>query len=254
MNRIFKYYIDFRRSLVNKVLYKISIIFRNFFSKQSLVGDKSVLNNIDFSFIPEIEKNWELIYSEMESILRFRKLIPAFHEVSKDQSTISKGNKWQTFGLFGFGNKFMKNCSFAPNTTKLLETIPNLQTAWFSIIPPGYHIPSHTGITKSIIRGHLGLKIPKNKNACYMNVGGSRVHWEQGKILIFDDTYEHAVWNNTNEERIVLLFDFDRPMKSIGRFFHNFSLRVFKKTAYYAEPVRNLKRIENKFYLNVKRL
>ena len=250
MSERFKYLKKIRRKLVNRIMYSISIFFRNFFGGQSTVGDEPLLKNIDFSFIPEIEKNWKLIYSEMENILKFRNLIPAFHEVSKDQKTISKRNKWKTFGLFGFGYKFKKNCSFAPKTTELLEKIPGLQTAWFSIISPGYHIPSHTGVTKSIIRGHLGLKIPQNTNGCYMNVGGKRVQWEQGKILIFDDTYDHAVWNNTNEERIVLLFDFDRPMKYSGRLLHNLSLKVFKKTNYYSAPVKNLKEIEKKFHLH----
>ena len=168
MSERFKYLKTIRRKLANRIMYSISIFFRNFFGRQSTVRDEPVLKNIDFSFIPEIEKNWKLIYLEMENILKFRNLIPAFHEVSKDQKSISKGNKWKTFGLFGFGYKFRKNCSFAPKTTELLEKIPGLQTAWFSIISPGYHIPSHTGVTKSIIRGHLGLKIPQNKNGCYM--------------------------------------------------------------------------------------
>ena len=250
MGERFKHLKTIRRKLANRVLYSISIFLRNFFGRQSTVGNEPILNNIDFSFIPEIEKNWKLIYSEMENILKFKNLIPAFHEVSVDQKTISKGNKWKTFGLFGFGNKFKKNCSFAPKTTELLEKIPGLQTAWFSIIPPGYNIPSHTGVTKSIIRGHLGLKIPQNTNDCYMDVGANRLHWEQGKILIFDDTYYHAVWNRTTEERIVLLFDFDRPMKYSGRLLHNLSLKAFKKTNYYSAPVKNLKEIEKKFHLH----
>ena len=115
--------------------------------------------------------------------------------------------------IFSFSHKFKYNCSYAPNTVKLLECIPGLQSAWFSVIAPGYHVPKHKGITRGILRSHLGLSIPNNPKECFMDVGNDRICWEQGKVVVFDDSFEHEVWNNTDQERIVLLFDFDRPIK-----------------------------------------
>jgi beta-hydroxylase len=80
-----------------------------------------------------------------------------------------------------------------------------------------------------------------------MDVGNARVCWEQGKVVVFDDTFEHAVWNNTEQERIVLLFDFDRPMRPIGRYIHDTSMKIFRKTAAYKEGVKATLEIEKSF-------
>lgn len=32
-----------------------------------------------------------------------------------------------------------------------------------------------------------------------------------GKCLVFDDCYEHEVWNKTDKERVLLLFDLWHP-------------------------------------------
>lgn len=34
---------------------------------------------------------------------------------------------------------------------------------------------------------------------------------EAGKCLVFDDCYEHEVWNKTKRERVLLLFDLWHP-------------------------------------------
>ena len=115
-----------------------------------------------FPFLTSFTENWEPIRAEAIEILKHRDAIPAFQDISPDQKKISKGTNWRTFILFGFGNKLEKNCTQAPVTTRLLEAVPNLQTAWFSILSPGYHIPAHRGVSKGILRAHLGLIIPRS--------------------------------------------------------------------------------------------
>ena len=236
-----------RRVFVNRILHLVSMSARYFIGKQSLVGNQPIINNNNFAFVKVIEENWNSIYDELMEILKYRDLIPSFHEISKEQYKISIGKKWKTFAFFSFGYKFKYNCAYAPNTTKLLEDIPNLQSAWFSAIAPGYHIPKHKGITRGILRGHLGLSIPKISKECFMDIDNNRIHWEQGKILVFDDTFEHAVWNNTDQERIVLLFDFDRPMKNTGRYIHDTSMKIFRQTEAYKDGVRSTIEIEKSF-------
>jgi beta-hydroxylase len=82
--------------------------------------------------------------------------------------------------------------------------VQDLQTAWFSILSPGYHIPAHRGVSKGIVRAHLGLLIPKEAEKCRMRVGDTINVWRPGEIFVFDDTYEHEVWNDTDEERVIL--------------------------------------------------
>ena len=238
--------------MTNKLLHLVSMSARNIIGKQSLVGDQPVINNNYFTFVKILEENWDSIYDELTVVLKYRDLIPSFHEISKEQYKISKGKKWKTFAFFSFGRKFKYNCSYAPNTVKLLECIPGLQSAWFSVIAPGYHVPKHKGITRGILRGHLGLSIPKIAKECFMDVGNDRIYWEQGKVVVFDDTFEHEVWNNTDQERIVLLFDFDRPMKKIGRYIHDTSMKIFRRTAAYKDGVKSTIEIEKLFNREVR--
>ncbi len=219
----------------------------NFLGRQSLVGDAPVLDSKQFAFLKTFTDDWQAIRSEVTEILKHREAIPVFQDVSPDQMKISKGNNWRTFILFGFGEKLEKNCKQAPVTTRLLEAVPNLQTAWFSILGPGYHIPAHRGVSKGILRAHLGLIIPREAEKCRMRVGDTVNVWRPGEIFVFDDTYEHEVWNDTKEERVILLFDFDRPMKFWGRLVNSSFVRLLKLTAYYQEPKKNMATFEERF-------
>ena len=185
----------------------------SYLSAQSLVPDTPVVSNEHFDFLDAFTDNWETMRDEVRAILKHREDIPAFQEISPDQYRISQGKNWRTFVLYGFGKKMERNAEQAPVTTRVLEQVPNLQTAWFSILAPGYHIPAHTGVTKGILRSHLGLIIPKDQEKCRIRVGDEICVWRPGEIFVFDDTYEHEVWNDTDEERVILLFDFDRPMR-----------------------------------------
>ncbi len=218
-----------------------------FIGRQSLVGDAPVLESRHFPFLQQFTDNWETIREEVAEILKHREHIPLFQDVSSDQKRIAKGNNWRTFILFGFGAKLEKNCRQAPVTASLLEGVPNLQTAWFSILAPGYHIPRHKGVTKGILRTHLGLLIPRDAEKCRMRVGRETLVWREGAIFVFDDTYTHEVWNETPDERVVLIFDFDRPMRFWGRRFHQLFVQLLKFSAYYQEPNRKMQGFEDRF-------
>ena len=46
-----------------------------------------------------------------------------------------------------------------------------------------------------------------------IKVGGQVAHWPEGKSLVFDDTFEHEAWNDTDETRVVLFVDVIRPLR-----------------------------------------
>ncbi len=236
-----------RRRFVKRRGKKLFQFMGRVMSQQSKVGDTPVLPTEFFPYLAPFPANWEKIRDEAKAILKYRDEIPAFHEISPDQHKISKGKNWRTFILYGFGKKLEKNCKQAPFTAELLSRIPKLQTAWFSILSPGYHIPAHTGVTKGIVRAHLGLIIPKEADKCWIRVGDQRKVWRPGELFVFDDTYEHEVYNNTDEERVILLFDFDRPMGLVGRALNKSLLVAMKFTAFYQAPRKNLADQEDRF-------
>ncbi|MEP5761866.1 MAG: aspartyl/asparaginyl beta-hydroxylase domain-containing protein [Litoreibacter sp.] len=236
-----------KRKFVKRMGKRIMRWAADFQSRQGLVPDTPFLDSDLFPFLKEFEEKSDIITEELREILTHREAIPGFEQVSPDQYRIAVGKQWKTFVLYGFGEPLPKNCASAPVTTELLGRTPNIQTAWFSILAPGYHIPAHTGVTKGIIRAHLGLIIPKEREKCRIRVDQEFQAWEAGKIIVLDDTYEHEVWNDTDEERVVLLFDFDRPMKWRGRLLNKALMKALKMTAFYKEPRKNLTDFESRF-------
>lgn len=218
-----------------------------FQARQSLVPDTPFIDAKHFAFLEEFEAKWETMADEVREVLKHRDAIPGFEQISPDQHRIAKAQQWKTFILYGFGDRLEKNCEQAPVTAEILSRVPNVQTAWFSILAPGYHIPAHTGVTKGIVRAHLGLIIPEDREKCRIRVADQVKAWRAGEAFTFDDTFEHEVWNETDEERVILLFDFDRPMRWRGRLLNNMMLRLMKLTAFYQEPKKNLADFEARF-------
>lgn len=216
-------------------------------SRVSLVPDAPFLDPALFPALTELRENWETIAEETRGVLKHREAIPGFQDLSPDQYRIATEKNWRTFVLFGFGERLDKNCEKMPRTAAMLERIPNIQIAWLSILAPGYHIPAHRGVTKGIIRTHLGLIIPKDAEKCRIRVGDQVKHWMPGELVVLDDTYEHEVWNDTDEERVVLLLDFDRPMKWSGRLMNKIFLRLIKFSAFYKDPLRNARDYQDRF-------
>ena len=220
---------------------------RDFLASQSLVSNDPVIDHTQFPALDAFSEHWEEIRDEVKEILKHRELVPGFEDVSPDQTRIAKDKNWRTFILYGFGTKMEKNCAQAPVTTRLLEQVPNLQTAWFSIMAPRYHVAAHRGVTKSILRAHLGLLIPKDAESCRLRVDTEICVWREGEVFVFDDTYEHEVWNDTDEERVILLFDFDRPMRFWGRALNSVFVWALKFTSYYQVPKKNMANYEDQF-------
>ena len=230
-----------RRRLVKRAGRRITKGIASLMVRQSLVAERPVHDATDYQFIAPIEANWQKIRAELNTLLEHRARLPAFHEISPDQQYISHGDHWKVFILFGFGVASERNCARCPETARLLRSVPSLQSAWFSILAPHYHIPKHRGVTKSLLRAHLGLIIPTQRADCRMRVGDQMVYWEPGKCVVFDDFYQHEVWNDTDEERVVLIFDFERPMRLLGRVINAVLIWGIKRTAYFKDSERNLK-------------
>ncbi|GAB5529708.1 MAG: hypothetical protein Roseis3KO_14850 [Roseivirga sp.] len=157
------------------------------------------------------KEQWKTIRAELMHLLSEEKSIPKFHEVDKIQRFVSDRDNasWRVFMFKAYDNWQEANCKKAPETTRLLKQIPGITTAMFSILGPQKHIPPHRGFYKGVYRYHLGLVIPQ-KGECYIINGGQRYDWAEGDDILFDDTFKHAVWNKTEETRVVLFCDIFR--------------------------------------------
>jgi ornithine lipid ester-linked acyl 2-hydroxylase len=183
-----------------------------FIGKRSLVGEATFFENDLFPWIAQVEANWTTIRGELEEVLEDREALPNFQDISQDQLEITDDDRWKTFFLYGYGFEAKLGVEMCPRTAELMRQIPGMTTAMFSILSPGKHILDHRGPYKGVLRYHLGLIVPHDAPACRIRVGGDIRHWEEGESMVFDDTYNHEVWNDTDETRVVLFVDLLRPL------------------------------------------
>jgi len=202
-----------KRALIIGIGTKLLRIFEKIIACYSLVGDPTFFDPKLFPWVERLEADWKEMRRELDAVLEHREKLPNFQDISRDQYAITRDDLWKTYLFFAYGAKAENNCRRCPKTTALIETIPDMKTAFFSILAPGKHIQEHRGPYKGVIRYHLGLIIPEPREKCRIRVGKDIGYWEEGKSLIFDDSYRHEAWNETDGMRAVLFIDFVRPVR-----------------------------------------
>ncbi|MEI9863595.1 MAG: aspartyl/asparaginyl beta-hydroxylase domain-containing protein [Limisphaerales bacterium] len=175
-------------------------------------GDPHIYDTKLFPWAKEVESEWHLIRKELDAVMTFRDQMPSFQDILKEVGAIQSDNQWKTFFLAGIGMDCAQNAQRCPETMRLLGKIPGMTTAFFSILSPGKHIPAHRGAWNGILRFHLGLMVPEPRERVRIRIGNDFYSWREGEALIFDDTFNHEVWNDTTGYRVVLFVDFARPL------------------------------------------
>lgn len=182
----------------------------------------------EFEWARMLEEAYPLIKQELLDVLA--QDAAGFKGYVSEGATRLAG--WNTFNFWFFGKKFEENCARCPETTRVLESLPRFEKdhIMFSALNPHARIPPHTGPMNGILRAHLPLVVPEG---CYIRVGPDERTWHEGKVLVFDDSFEHEVWNHSDHVRIVLFMNFWHPC------FSEHEIRVLEKfrAAYERGPI-----------------
>ncbi len=176
------------------------------------VPNEKYFETKDFEWIAEIEKDWLLMREELDGLLEERDQIPDICDISEEQLKVVNHGQWKSYTFMLHGHEIPGNCAKCPESYRMIKSIPRIKTAFFSILDPKVEIAEHRGPFKGYLRYHLGLLIPKDRKACALRLAGQIRHWQEGKSLVFDDTYLHDAWNKSEETRVVLFVDFIRDM------------------------------------------
>ncbi len=126
---------------------------------------------------------------------------------------------WRRFYLTWYGPAHASAERLCPSTVRLVEGIPGVRAAMFSVLPPGSELSLHSDPLACSLRYHLGLDTPESDD-CFICVDGHSIAWRNGQDFVFDETYPHYVKNNTDAVRVILMCDVERPMAWPGRLFN----------------------------------
>lgn len=172
-----------------------------------------------FGWVSSIEAAAPAIREELRSLLAAGSDIfrPYLH--SETESPRIDGNElldspdWSALFLIENGVRDEDIIARCPRTCQAVQAAPqplftNSPTVMFSLLKGGARITPHTGMYNIRLICHLPLIVPPG---CGFRVGNDVREWEEGKLLIFDDTIEHEAWNDSNRDRVILIFDVWRP-------------------------------------------
>lgn len=130
---------------------------------------------------------------------------------------LNHSRAWSSYHLWAHGNPVPENLARCPRTAEALAAIDAVRiaglcpNAMFSALAPHTRIPPHTGETNARLVAHLPLVVPPD---CSFRVGHDWRTWEEGKVFVFDDSIEHEARNDSDQLRVVLIFDVWNPLLS----------------------------------------
>lgn len=237
--------ISFKGKMARRFLRAINRIFDFYIGSEK----RAVTFNIEATYpsLKLISDNYEVIKSEFDH-LNNNTEIAQYHEIDHDRKRISARThkKWKTFVLNACQKHSTEGTKHCPGTIKLLEDIPGLFQAMFSVLEAGKSIPKHHGPYKGYLRYHLTLYAPEI-NPPKIQIKDEIHIWKNGNEILFDDSWDHEVINNSNEERSILMIDVLRPMPKIPSLINNFIVNKFVKRTYGKEILRN----QTKYFQNI---
>jgi aspartyl/asparaginyl beta-hydroxylase (cupin superfamily)/Tfp pilus assembly protein PilF len=130
---------------------------------------------------------------------------------------LTNSPRWSAFHLYNMGKLIEENAAQCPGTMRTLAGAPQpdqpgrTPSAMFSLLKPKTRILGPTGVTNVRLVTHLPLIVPEG---CGFRVGNDTRQWVPGRAWVFDDTIEHEAWNDSNQLRVVLIFDIWHPQLS----------------------------------------
>ena len=171
-----------------------------------------------FDWVRDIEAAVDEVTTELASVLQsgpegFRPYIQSEPHQPRHHPLLDNVD-WSALFLAENGTVFEDVIARCPRTWEAVQAAPlpwierSSPTVMFSLLRRGTRIPAHTGMLNTRLICHLPLIVPPG---CGFRVGNETREWQVGKLLIFDDTIEHEAWNESDEDRVVLIFDIWRP-------------------------------------------
>ena len=178
----------------------------------SAVPARPILDRRSFPQLDLLQANWRAIRDEATHLFDEGYIRAAAKSNDASFNSFFKQG-WKRFYLKWYGEPLASAEALCPNTVKLLNSIPNVKAAMFALLPPGSKLNPHRDPFAGSLRYHLGLITP-NSDDCRIFVDGQMHSWRDGEDIVFDETYVHWAENRTDQTRVILFADVERPLRT----------------------------------------
>jgi len=182
-----------------------------------------IFHREDFDWAPKVEAAFPDMLRELQSLIEQGDEFVPYVQMPDDEpkgqfEPLNNNPDWGAYYFWQSGRLIEEHAARCPRTVEALTNhapmcvVPNrAPVTFFSALKPHTQIAAHHGATNSRLTVHMPLIIPPN---CALRVGGETHVWKPGELVMFDDTILHEAWNNSDELRVVLIFDVWHPMLS----------------------------------------
>lgn len=173
-----------------------------------------------FPWLEQLEANTATLREELLGVMQQSENFSPYLQNDPDavnfNDTSNLDNRdWGAFYFYQQGSRVEENATRCPATMAALDAAPLPQVpgstphALFSKLAGNTRIPPHHGLINTRLICHLPLIVPADCGG--LRVGSQTQYWQEGEAYVFDDSMEHEAWNDSNSDRVVLLFDIWRP-------------------------------------------
>ena len=180
-----------------------------------------------------ITRQSSTIKKEFEAVLMNNQQLPRYHDIDPGEKAISNTTpkNWNVFMIYLLGYQLEEARELCPTICSLLDKVPHLIQAFFSILEPGKSIPLHEGPYLGYLRYHLGVRVPQN-NPPQIIVNNQPYTWREGEAVLFDDSWPHEVKNNSDDFRAVLIIDVLRPLPFLPKIINQLVTNIIARYTY----------------------
>lgn len=106
---------------------------------------------------------------------------------------------WHVLYLDYRGHRWDQHRAWFPRLMSLVDAVPRRSgTVFISRLTPGTHIPPHAGASNTQLTCHFGIAVPEGVE---MRVARETRRQPEGRCIVFDDSFEHEVWNRSDQDR-----------------------------------------------------
>lgn len=194
--------------------------------RRSALGGPPVLSNSHFPWLRALSDNCDGIRSETSELLGRLRPVDA---KSITDLPVGVDGHWRLIPLLDRRGVFPYT-DLLPITMSALRAIPRLRAADIAILTSGSRIRPHVGNNWGVLRTHLTLFEPPGPEDCHLRFPDADItcEWRTAATFVFDDTHLHEAVNIRSDDRVVLLAEFDRPMRPVARFVNGFAQRAYR--------------------------